>query len=182
MIYVFFATGFEEVEALATVDVLRRADIKTLMVGVDGEEVTGGHGITVKMDCNLSEIASFDDAEVLVLPGGVPGILNLKASEKLQHIVKQHIDKDLYIAAICAAPSVLHDWRLIDNKRTTAYPSYLTQLENCIQVSEDVVVDGKLITGRGVGVALEFGLKIVSELKGEEFANQLGQKMVMPQK
>lgn len=182
MIYVFIASGFEEVEALATVDVLRRAELETKMVGVNGLEITGGHGISVKVDCSIDDISSLEDAQVLVLPGGVPGIHNLKASEKLESLIRKQFERDAYVAAICAAPSVLYDWGLIDQRRITAYPSYLAKLDRCFKVPEDIVVDGKLITGKGVGVALEFGLKIVSELKGEAFANELGQKMVMPNK
>ncbi|GAU76941.1 DJ-1 family glyoxalase III [Fusibacter sp. 3D3] len=180
MVYIFFATGFEEVEALATVDVLRRADIDVKMVGINGREITGGHGITIKMDTEIELLNPTEKVEMLVLPGGVPGIDNLKANRDLEALVKKGFEEHVYIAAICAAPSVLYDWGLIDKRKVTAYPNFLKKLDQCIQVDEPVVQDGKLITGRGVGVALEFALKLVTVLKGSPIAEALSEKMVMP--
>ncbi|MBF4693709.1 DJ-1 family glyoxalase III [Fusibacter ferrireducens] len=180
MVYVFFATGFEEVEALATVDVLRRAEIDVKMIGISGNEITGGHGITVQMDAEMGSITQMENVEMMVLPGGVPGIDNLKASLDLKALISNGFKNDCYIAAICAAPSVLYDWGLIDQKKVTAYPNYLKQLDQCIQIDEAVVQDGKLITGKGVGVALEFALRLVSVLKGDAFSERLRAKMVMP--
>lgn len=180
MVYIFFATGFEEVEALATVDVLRRAGIGIEMVGINGSEITGGHGITVKMDAEIGALKQTENIEMLILPGGVPGIDNLKANKALETLVSKGFKDNCYIAAICAAPSVLYEWALIDQKKVTAYPNYLKNLDKCIQVDEAVVQDGNLITGKGVGVALEFALKLVAVLKGEDLAELLRQKMVMP--
>lgn len=181
MVFVFFGTGFEEVEALATVDVLKRAGKNVKMIGINGDEITGAHEITVKMDMTIEAFEVPENTEVMFLPGGVPGIHALKACEKLKDIVKNGLEKGIIVAAICAAPSVLTDWRLIDGKRVTAYPSFVDKLSHVEVVDEDVVVDGNLITGRGVGVAMQFALKIVEALDGAEIANDLSRKMVMPQ-
>ena len=180
MVCVFFATGFEEVEALATVDVLRRAGISVEMVGINGNEITGGHGITVKMDSEIGMLDQNKQIEMMILPGGVPGIDNLRANSALEALVRKGFEEKRYIAAICAAPSVLFDWGLIDQKKVTAYPDYLKKLDSCIQMDEAVVQDGNLITGKGIGVALEFALKLVAVLKGEDVAETLREKMVMP--
>lgn len=179
MIYLFLAEGFEEVEALAVVDVLRRAGLEIKTVGLTHTHVTGAHQITVTTDLHLDEIVSIEGCELLILPGGQPGTNNLMKSKKLQDLLMRAYYEGKYIAAICAAPTVLENLGIIKGKRVTCYPSYQSQMISATVIDESVVVDDKIITGRGVGVALEFGLAIVAELLGSEKRDELFETMVM---
>ncbi len=179
MVIVFFAEGFEEVEALGTVDVLRRAKIDVKMIGIHDKTVEGSHGIIVKMDGGLEDIGSIDDVECIVLPGGMPGANTLKASEKVGKWLKQAESNGKYVAAICAAPLVLGHFEIMEGKKYTCYPGFEKHLPNHQHVSGSVVVDGKLITAKGVGVALDFGLKIVEHLKDTDASDTLRASMVM---
>lgn len=181
MVLVFFGAGFEEVEALTPVDVLRRAGIDVKMVGVDGDSIEGGHGICIEMNQKIDAIGVLEDVEMIILPGGVPGIDNLMKSEKLKGLVAEALDKNIYVAAICAAPTVLEAWGLIKGRQITVYPSHASSIVTAHLLDEDVVVDGNLITGRGVGVATAFSLELVKQLKGADVANNLGRKMVVPE-
>lgn len=179
MVIVFFAEGFEEVEALGTVDVLRRAKIDVKMIGIHDKSVKGSHGIIVKMDGGFDDIGSIDDVECIVLPGGMPGANNLKANEKVGEWLKKAESNGKYVAAICAAPLVLGHFKIMEGKNFTCYPSFEKHLPNHQHVAESVVVDGKLITAKGVGVALDFGLKIVEHLKDSSTSETLRTSMVM---
>ncbi|MBO5426164.1 MAG: DJ-1/PfpI family protein [Lachnospiraceae bacterium] len=173
---VFFATGYEEIEALTVIDILRRAGIETNMVSVTGEmEVTGSHGITVKMDTLFDEK---DEADMLVLPGGMPGTLNLLAHEGLTAKVKEYCSNGKYIAAICAAPTVFGKLGLLKERRATCYPGMEDELF-CEEALEDaVVIDGKIITSRGMGTAIDFALALLTVLKDEEVAEDMSSKIV----
>ncbi|MBE0449619.1 MAG: DJ-1/PfpI family protein [Clostridia bacterium] len=179
MVVVFFAEGFEEVEALGTVDVLRRAKIDVKMIGIQSMTVKGSHGINVGMDGVFEDLGSVDDLECIVLPGGMPGTDNLKANDKVGKWLKNAEANGKYIAAICAAPIVLAHFGIMKGKKFTCYPGYEKDLPNHVHVSESVVTDGKLITARGVGVALEFGLEIVKHLKNPITSDALRTQMVM---
>lgn len=174
MVYVFLADGFEEIEALAPVDILRRAsvDIKTVSIN-DTLEVTGSHGITVQADILLRDIC--ENAEMLVLPGGMPGTLNL---QKCQPVCDMLIKTDGYVAAICAAPSVLGGLGVLKGKKATCYPGFEDKLEGAECVNLPVVVSGKTITSRGAGTAHLFGFTLLSLLKGEEIAEELRKTMM----
>ena len=158
-----FETGYEEVEALTVVDLLRRAKVDCLMVAADDQDtVTGSHGITVKMDEKISELA--DDADMIVLPGGMPGVTNLIANEKVKNLVCGQYEAGRYVAAICAAP--------------TAFGAFGI-LKDCAEVLYDsVVTDGKVITSRGMGTAIDFGLKLVEILTDQDTSEKLAAAIV----
>lgn len=174
---IFFATGFEEVEALTVVDILRRTGIETDMVSVTGElMVTGSHGITVQMDNLFEEID--DSAEMLVLPGGVPGTPNLKAHQGLADMITRYNEAGKYLAAICAAPTVYGDMGLLVGRHATCYPGMEDSLLGAEVLTDAVVVDGHFITSRGLGTAIDFGLALVTLLKDEVTAEDLASKIV----
>lgn len=178
MVYVFFADGFEEIEGLTVVDVLRRADIRTHMIGINGKTVTGGHGITVMMDQIINEITSLSDALMLVLPGGMPGTKHLMESDSLKNLLVAARDLDIYIAAICAAPTVLSHHGLIKGRKVTCYPGFEKDMTDFVHLDEDVVQDGTLITGKGAGVAMDFALKCVEVIKGHKVSETLGRTLI----
>lgn len=176
MVYVFLADGFEEIEALTPVDILRRAGMSVATVGVTGEWVTGSHGIKVASDISTDEAASLlekEELEMIVLPGGMPGAENLDASPAVSRFIEAAMEKDAYIAAICAAPMILGKRGLLNGKLATCYPGfekYLTGAE-CHGVA--VAVDGNIITSNGMGSALDFALQLVSVLKGEAESDKI---------
>ena len=177
-ICVFFATGFEEIEALTVVDLLRRQKIETDMISVTGDKtVTGSHGIRVVTDRLLSEL-DFETADMIVLPGGLAGTNNLEACEELMQQVDAFAKAEKPVCAICAAPSILGHRGILKGKRAIAYPGFESHLEGAEIVSAPVVTDGNLITGRGMGCAIDFGLAIVEYLKGKEAGRELAEKIV----
>ncbi len=172
MIYMFFAQGFEEVEAIAPLDLMRRAGLSVTTVGVGGKQITGAHGITVTTD--LSDTEYSDSApEMIFLPGGMPGTLNLAASRVVLDAIRATVECDGYLAAICAAPSILGDMGLLKDKKATCYPGFEDRLRGASIAEDTVVRDGKMITARGMGVAVEMGLAIVALFCGEDKANDL---------
>ena len=177
-IAVMFTTGYEEIEALTVVDLLRRADLECTMVAVNEEKmVAGSHGIRVEMDQKLSEV-DFDSLDMIVLPGGMPGTLNLEASELLMEKVDEFYKNGKYVAAICAAPSIFGHRGILKGKKACCYPSFESHLEGAEVSNDSVCVDGKVITSRGMGTAIDFALAIISELCGEEKANQLANAII----
>jgi 4-methyl-5(b-hydroxyethyl)-thiazole monophosphate biosynthesis len=180
MVYVFFAQGFEEVEALTSVDVLRRAEIPVTMVGISDEIVTGSHGIAVQMDAILSAHLNWEDAELFMLPGGMPGTKGLIASEKLGELLREAAQKNKPIAAICAAPTALAAHGVYPGSRVTHYPGYESELTAYQPVDTPVVVDGALITGRSIGSAAEFALVLVEYLRGQDMRLKIEKAMVFP--
>ena len=172
MIYMFLAEGFEEVEALAPLDLMRRAGLSVTTVGVDGKTVVGAHGITITADMADKDYA--DDApEMIFLPGGMPGTLNLAASKVVQSAIDTAVRTNAYLAAICAAPSILGDLGLLQGKEAICYPGFEERLTGAKISEQRVVRDGKILTAAGMGVAVEFGLAIVEELLGAEKAEEL---------
>lgn len=175
---VFFGTGYEEIEALAVVDLLRRENIETAMISVNGEKtVTGSHGIEVVMDKLISEI-DFESLDMLVLPGGMPGTRKLEACEELMAQVDDFVTKGKAVCAICAAPSILGHRGHLKGKKATAYPGFEEELEGAEVLCEPAVTDGNIITGRGMGCAVEFGLAIIEYLKNEEARKALAEKII----
>ncbi len=168
MVYCFLANGFEEVEAIAPVDMLRRAGAQVKTVGVTGRTVTGSHGIEIVADCLVDEIALDDDLEAIILPGGLPGATNLENNEIVQKAIDFAYNNDKYICAICAAPFILGHKGILENKCAIVYPGFEKELFGAKISSEHIAVDGKFITGKGPGVAIEFGIEIVKALLGEE--------------
>ena len=173
MIYLFLAQGFEEIEALATLDVLRRAEIEVYSVGIGAKTVTGSHGIPVVCDVMDCEIAVSDDVEGIVLPGGIPGTLNLEKSDTVLSFIEHCDNEKKTIAAICAAPSILGHLRLLEGKRAVCFPGYEQELKNAILLDIPVCVDDNIITAKGAGVSIAFALEIVKLLKGETLAAHL---------
>ncbi len=179
MIYLFLAEGFEEIEALTPVDILRRAGLDVRTVGIGSKTVTGAHGISVEAD--MSEDEALDTAaEMIILPGGMPGTLNLDASPVVQAAIDNAIKADAFIAAICAAPTILGKRGLLAGKEATCYPSMEDGLLDATLSEKKVVRDGKIITAAGMGVALPFSLALVSVLCGEEIAQKLKGAVVAP--
>lgn len=174
---VYFATGYEEIEALAVVDVLRRGNVEVSMVGVSGKTVVSARGISINMDTTLDEI-NHDEIDMMVLPGGVPGIINLEANERLISELKSFREKGKWLAAICAAPSILGSQGLLVGEKATCYPNYESKLIGCEHVDEKVVVSGKIVTGKGAGAALDFAIKILEVLQGKEIADQVRKSMI----
>lgn len=173
MVYVFLANGFEEIEALTPVDVLRRADIEVKTVGVTGKTVQGSHKISVEADLELSEICLDDALEAVILPGGMPGTLNLEKNEMVQKAVAFAKENEILLAAICAAPSILGHLGYLNGKQAISFPGFETALEGATISDSPVCRDGQIITGKGMGVATEFSLAIVSALRGKEKAEEI---------
>lgn len=173
-----FADGFEEVEALTVVDLLRRADIVCDIVALSGAvTVTGSHGVVVGADKAFAETA-FADYDALLLPGGQPGTNNLAADERVLALLREFRDAGKLTAAICAAPTVLSKAGLLHGKRATCYPGLEGKLTGATPASEPVVTDGTVITGRGVGTAIDFALALVTYLDSAERADALARAIV----
>ena len=177
-VYIFLADGFEEIEALTVVDLLRRAQIDIDMVSITGSlQVTGSHQISVMADV-LFEDAKFDDADMLVLPGGMPGTKNLKNHEGLDKLLRKFHGENKNIAAICAAPTVLGNKGFLQGKRATCYPGCEDELTGSTVLYHDVVEDGNIITSRGLGTAIDFALAIIKKLADENTAREIAGKVV----
>lgn len=175
---VFFATGYEEIEALTVVDLCRRCGIETDMISVTGEKrVTGSHGITVEMDIELSSV-DFDVYDMLVLPGGMPGTKNLEADETLMRQISLFFEQDKYIAAICAAPSIFGHQGILKGRKACSYPGFETHLEGAEVTEGPVEISGKVITSRGMGTAIDFGLAIVEIFCGKKKALELADGII----
>ena len=172
MVYLFLANGFEEVEALTPLDLLRRAGVEVTTVGIGGDMIRGSHGITVQADI---PDALYTDAkpEMVILPGGMPGTRHLDESRTVETALRTAQGNDAYIAAICAAPMVLGKRGYLAGKRATCFPGFEEYLIGATLADERVVRDGKIITAAGMGVALEFGLSLVAALKGQSVSDEL---------
>lgn len=174
MIYLFLANGFEEIEALAPLDLLRRAGLKVTTVGIGGDLIVGAHGIAVQADMPET---MYRDArpEMLILPGGMPGSRNLDESRTVDTALRAASANGAYLAAICAAPMVLGKRGYLEGKRAVCFPGFEEHLRGAMLAPEGVrvVTDGTVITAAGMGVAVEFGLALVAALKGQETADEL---------
>ncbi len=157
MIYVFLAKGFEELEALAPVDVLRRAGVPVKTVGVTGKNVSGSHGISVKCDIAIDE-ATFDELDGIILPGGLPGTTNLENNATVNKFIDFCAEKNKLIGAICAAPSILGHKGLLQGKNATCYKGFEKDLAGAHIIDRPAVRDGNIITGWGAGGAMDFAL------------------------
>lgn len=175
---VFFGTGYEEIEALTVVDILRRAGVETSMVSVMGDRsVVGSHDVKVGMDALIDEV-DFDKIDVIVLPGGMPGTKNLEACETLMKQVDDFAAKDKIVAAICAAPSILGHRGLLRGKKACSFPTFESHLEGAEVLQQPAVIDGNIITGRGMGTAIPFGLAVLEKLQGKEAAQKMAETIV----
>lgn len=177
-IAVFFAEGYEEIEALTVVDLCRRAGIQVDMVSVtDSLTVTGAHQIPVVMDKYLTDVA-FNELDMMVLPGGMPGTLNLEQVPALMEQVQAFAAAGRYIAAICAAPSIFGHLGLLEGKRACCYPGFEEDLTGAKVTQNTCEVDGHIITSRGMGCAIDFSSAIISELIDVETAAEMASKII----
>lgn len=175
-VYILLENGFEEIEALAVTDILRRAEIPTELVSAKNSEyVTGAHNIVVKTDICIKDVSDFD---MLILPGGYPGYENLENNKFVESLVKTAADNNKYIAAICAAPSILGKWGYLKGKKSCCYPSFEEYLEESDVNFDKVTHDGNFITSRGAGTAHNFAFKIVEVLKNKEIAGKIAKSMI----
>ena len=181
MIYVFLADGFEEIEALTPVDLLRRAGKEVVTIGVGGRSITGAHGITVNADICDSDISEIPAGlEMAVLPGGMPGAANLAESAAVDRVIEFAAANSRIIAAICAAPAVvLGRYAFTHGRRMTCYPGFEDQLTGASVTGEAVEVDDNVITGRGPGLVFNFGLALVAYLQGLEKADEVAEGMLL---
>lgn len=179
MNYVFLADGFEEIEALAVVDILRRADVEVATVSiVNNYDVLGAHDIPVQADVLLSDIDVEPD-DYMILPGGMPGALNLRSSEKLCRMLKDHAAAGGHLAAICAAPFILGELGLLKGAEAICYPGFEEKLEGAAISANPVCKSGNIITGKGPGVATGFALALVQEQCGADAVAELRRTMMM---
>ena len=174
------AEGFEEIEAITLIDVLRRADIKVTTAALKAQNVTGAHGIGLLADRLLDQVRG-QHFDLIVLPGGLPGAHHLRDDVRVIHLLQEAVAAGRYVAAICAAPVALAKAGLLQGKRAAAYPGSLDKLDiqGLTLLSDDVVQDGKIITSRGPATAMVFALHLVQLLQGEEVALRVGQGMLV---
>lgn len=177
-VYIFLADGFEDIEGLTVVDLMRRAgiDIETVSIK-DTKEILTSHGIFMLADSIFSE-KDFSDADMLVLPGGGLGTENLKKHIPLAELLKSFYNKGGKLAAICAAPSVFAGLGFLKGRKATSYPSFLDKLDGAITCEESVVADGNITTSRGLGTAIDFALCLVAQLKGKEKADEIAESII----
>ena len=175
---VLLADGFEEIEALTAVDLLRRARIYVDTISIsDDYMVNGSHGINVQTEDLFGEV-DFGEFDMLVLPGGMPGTANLDAHDGVRRVMREFCEKGKYVGAICAAPSILGNMGLLKGKRGTCFPPFEDRLSGAVLVKAPVVQDGNIITSRGMGTAIEFGLKLVEVLTDKAKADEIAQSII----
>ncbi len=177
MVYIILGKGFEEAEAIIPCDLLRRAGVETKFAGIGGLEITGGHGITVKADCRIEE-ARLEEAKMIVLPGGLGGVASIRGCAKLMENVKKAYDEGRYVAAICAAPTILAQLGITDGKEATCYPGMEGEMGSAKMCAMGAVAEGNVITGKAAGTAFDFGLKLIQVLCGEEKAQSIANSVV----
>ena len=179
MVYVLLGTGFEEVEAITPIDLLRRADIPVTTVGITGKTVFGGHNIGIEADITIDELKP-DDLEMIVLPGGLGGVSSARASEKAMELLRYAWDNNKFVAAICAGPTVLADLGITEGRAATCYPGCEDGMGNAKLVNNiPCIRDGNLITGTSAGCAVPFGLMLIAALKGQNVADAVAGKFVI---
>ena len=172
-VFVFLADGFEEIEAIAPIDILRRAELDVVTVSIsDSKTVKGAHGVKVEADQLFTE-TTFGENDYYVLPGGYDGMMNLSAHQGVNELLTKQHGAGKKLAAICASPSVLGKLGILEGKEAICYPGFEGNLTGATISKNSVVEDGNVITGKGPGVAVQFALKIVESLKGKETADQV---------
>ncbi len=172
MTYLFLANGFEELEAFTPIDLLRRANVPVQTVGVGGKQIVGAHQIPVIADVEESEI-SLSDLDMVILPGGLPGTPNLEKSQIVKDAVMAAYEKGAYVAAICAAPSILGHMGLLKGRRATVSDGFVSEITGAEYTGELVTMDGKIITGRGPMASVAFALQLVDLLADKDAAEKL---------
>ena len=178
MVYVMLGTGFEEIEALAPVDLMRRAGIEVLTVGINGKIVSGGRGIGVQADITIDQM-DLTNLEMIVLPGGLGGVASIRASQQTLDAVRFAYENDRFVAAICAGPTVLADLGITSGRHATCFPGQTCNMKDAILEEKAFVRDGMLITGASAGCAVEFGLALIDALRGPEVSEQIRKQIVI---
>ena len=179
MIYMLLGTGFEETEAIAPLDLLRRAGLDVATVGINGKTIYGSHGIGIEADLELHQM-DLTNLEMNVLPGGLRGVASIQASAPALDAVRFAWDNGKYVAAICAAPTILASLGITDGKKATCYPGCENQMGTAQMVpNAAAVTDGRLITGTSAGCAVAFGLALITALKGQQAADAIAQQIVI---
>lgn len=177
-VYIFLANGFEDIEAIAPLDILRRGGVEVTTVSITAStSVESAHGVTVTADCHFDD-ADLGDADLLVLPGGMPGAQNLLEHDGLRKALLEHNEKARRLAAICAAPMVLGQNGLLKGRRATCYPGFERYLDGADYTAETVTVDGNITTGRGPGAAMAFGYQLLSYFVPQEQVEEIKQGML----
>ncbi len=180
MIYVFLAQGFEETEAIAPIDLLRRCGKEVYTVGIGDSIIKSSHNVTFFTDTEDLLIELNSDLEMIVLPGGMPGTVNLEKSEAVQAAIDYCAKNNILIGAICAAPSILGHKGLLKGKKAVCYTGYEDELTGAEVLDVPAVIDGNIVTARGAGVAVEFGLKLVEALISKERSDKLKEAILCP--
>ena len=178
MVYMLLGTGFEETEAIAPLDLLRRAGVEVKTVGVNGKIVRSSHKVGIEADILLEEL-DLSDCEMIVLPGGLGGVTSVRASKPAMDALRTAWDNGKFVAAICAGPTVLADLGITDGKNATCYPGCEGGMGNANMVTCAAIQDGRLITGASAGCAIPFGLKLVEALKGKDEADRIAAQIVI---
>ena len=179
MVYMLLGTGFEETEAIAPLDLMRRANIEVMTVGVNGKTVVGGHGIGIEADITLGEM-DLTQMDMIVLPGGLGGVASVRASQPAMDALRFAWENGKFVAAICAGPTVLADLGITDGKNITCYPGCESGCGSAnIIPGAASVTDGKLITGTSAGCAVSFGLALIEAIQGSDAANTTAQQIVI---
>lgn len=179
---VFLADGSEEIESISSINILRRGGVNVKTVSITSSDiVTGSRNIKLKTDLTFNELNQdiLDNTKIIIFPGGLGGYENFKKSSKLIEVVRKSIENGKYIAAICAAPSFLGENGFLKGIKATCYPGFEKNLIDAIPTNENVVVDKNFITGKGPGLSLEFGLKLLEVLKGEEIYRQVKEGLLL---
>ena len=176
MIYTFLAQGFEECEALAPVDILRRAGLEVVTVGVGSKLISGSHNINVECDITTDDV-TFQNLEAVILPGGMPGTLNLENDATVQKFIDYAAENNLVLGAICAAPSILGHKNLLIGKKATCFTGFEKDLIGAEVVTDRAVKDGNVVTAYGAGAAFDFGFLLLEALKGKTAAEDMKRQM-----
>lgn len=177
MIYILLGAGFEEIEAVAPCDILRRGGAEVQFAGIGGRDIPGGKGIVVRADCTVEEM-DLDAMDMIVLPGGMGGVHSILGSETAMHAIRRAWKDGKYVAAICAAPTILAGLGITDGKKAVVYPGLEKDMGSAIMQDCDAVADGRLVTGRAPGAAMEFGYLLLEIMKNAETAREVRDGMV----
>jgi len=179
MVYMLLGTGFEETEAIAPLDLLRRAGVEVMTVGINGKIVKGSHNIGIEADILMDQM-DLTDLDMIILPGGLGGVASVRACEAAMNALKFAFDNDKFVAAICAGPTVLADLGITDGKNATCFPGCEEQMGSAHMIGNAAAVrDGKIITGTSAGCAIPFGMKLIEALKGTEAAQSIATQIVI---
>ena len=178
MVYMLLGTGFEETEAIAPLDLLRRAGVEIATVGLNGKVIYGGHGIGVEADLEVGQM-DLTNLEMIILPGGLGGVASIKGCPAAMDAIRFAHENSKFVAAICAGPTILAQLGITDGTHATCYPGCEEQMGTAIMENAAAVTDGRVITGTSAGCAIPFGLQLIAALKGQEAAEAIAKQIVI---